>query len=192
MALVAPVTRNRVCPHGLARTTVMLLAAACIFTGCALSDLALWLGKWEDGRGSVDFKLERFVLTDSFAGGQYRITGTYGIDPNKYPKRVDFVLEKISMTSSEEELNGAALLPGDTERVVRDLMQRVILAAQSPKDDTAVRLLAVFAQSIPERRTVQGIYAVKTNSGTYLELELNLPADGRPEEYGQGYVARDY
>lgn len=178
------------------RTSVITLAAlfltGFILSGCGLADLALWLGKWKDGRGSVDFRMERFALTESFAGGQFLVRGKYQIDPNKYPKQVDFTVEEIRISFSQNHQDSQVLIPGGDEGTIRDVMQRVRLSAQSPEDDAAVRLLTVFAQSLPETQPVRGIYRIVMISGTYLQLELNRPDDGRPREFGQGYAVREY
>ncbi len=180
------------CPPPLLKAFVAMLIAASMLSGCALADLALWLGKWDDTGRSVDFRLKRFELTDHFTGGQFRVGGTYDIDPNKYPKRVDFTPEEVTVTLGKDNADEFVLEPGVQQSVVRNAITKVALFAQSPEDDLSVRLLNAFLQALPYRQTVQGIYRINMYTGTYLELELNLPGDSRPKDFGQGYVNRDY
>ena len=160
-------------------------------SGCGLADLGLWIGKWEDGGRSADFRLQRFVLTDTFAGGTFRIEGRYDIDPNKYPKQVDFNAERVTVTFSE---SGASVtleraVSADT---VRYWITRVDGAASQPEDKDALRILRALSLSLTESETVEGIYRIMTYGGTYLVLEMSLPGDERPGAFGEGYARRDY
>lgn len=180
-----------------ARRTRLATCAACLaaigmLCGCGLADLGLWLGKWEDAGRSVDFRMERFVLTDSFAGGNVRITGRYSIDPNKFPKRVDFTPEEISVSFAQDDPKVVVHHPGDAEGAIDDTLNRVRLSSAFPEDAAALRLITVFLASLPLRQELPGVYRIVTQSGTYLELELNLPDDGRPPDYGLGYAQRTY
>ena len=176
----------------LIKAIAVLLAAVSILSGCALSDLALWLGKWEETGRSIDFRLNTFVLTDSFAGGKFRVSGTYTIDPYKYPKRVDFITEEVVVTFAEDNSDSVVLGPRAQAAVIRDAITRVAVSAQFPEDTAPMRLLTTFLQALPHPETVQGIYRINMYTGTYLEIELALPGDPRPKDFGQGYINRDY
>ncbi len=170
----------------------LFLVIASILAGCALADLALWLGKWEDTGRSVDFQMRRFVLKDSFGGGKYTVAGTYEIDPNKYPKRVDFLAEQVSVVFDSDDGDELVFRSDADDSAIREVQTRVAVLAASPDDDAAVRLLALFLRSLVLQEATPGIYRINMYTGTYLEVELNMPDDARPADFGQGYVKREY
>jgi len=168
---------------------LLLTAAGCSLPG--IQDPILSLGKWGDEETGVDFRLSRFTLDFSFSAGRFTVVGDYTLNPDAYPKEVDFTVRRI-----EYVLGGDGGEKGTWRRIsivqANDLHREMLATAETSEDVLAAQKLLVFLESLASGLPAPGIYSVEVTFGTYLTLGYNRPATSRPWDMEAALVREDY
>lgn len=168
---------------------LLLTAAGCSLPG--FQDPVLSLGKWGDEETGVDFRMSRFSMDFSFSAGKFTVVGDYTVDPEAYPKEVDFTARRI-----EYILAGDEGKKGTWRRLsivqANELHQEMLDAAETSADVYAAQKLLVFLESLASGLPAPGIYSIEITFGTYLSLGYNRPATDRPWDMQAALVREDY
>lgn len=175
-------------------TRALLLCLLLTAAGCSLpgvQDPVLSLGKWGNEETRVDFRLSRFTMDFSFSAGTFTVVGDYMLDPEAYPKEVDFTARRIEYALAGEEGR-----KGTWRRLslvqANELHREMLSTAVTSADVYAAQKLLVFLESLASGLPAPGIYSIEITFGTYLSLGYNRPATERPWDMAAALVREDY
>lgn len=172
------------------------LLAACLlaFQGCMPNDLLLFVGKWENGEGNVNFGVDKFTSKTRFTFGEMVIDGHYRVDDTKSPKEIDLTVSRVRYLftgSGGEERTLRQITREDARAIYDEGLARAMVSGVGD-DVIAMRKLYACLESLALEASLPGIYQLHIDYGTYLQLAYSLPWQERPWDFGAGYVLEEY